>query len=104
MTPIDTPAWAADFEVFQARFAGSFARRDPREQVVKSRPGLLSSVKRKNGWQIAAAVGDSDPPPPSACCIALPGTLTRCGTSCNTPWSSSLAMPTASVCWMRQDF
>jgi hypothetical protein len=64
MTPIDTPAWAADFEVFQARFAGSFARRDPREQVVKSRPGLLSSVKRKNGWQIAAAVGDSDPPPP----------------------------------------
>lgn len=63
MTPIDTTAWAADFEAFHARFAGYFARREPREQVVKYVHGLLSSVKRKNGWQIAEAVGDSDPQP-----------------------------------------
>jgi hypothetical protein len=103
MTPIDTTAWAADFAAFHARFAGYFARREPREQVVKYVHGLLSSVKRKNGWQLAEAVGDSAPHPPSACCIAPPGTLTRCGTSCNTTWSSSLAMPTVSGYWMRQD-
>jgi SRSO17 transposase len=63
MTPIDTTAWAADFEAFHARFAGYFARREPREQVVKYVHGLLSSVQRKNSWQIAEAVGDSDPQP-----------------------------------------
>ena len=63
-TPIDTTAWAADFEAFHARFAGYFARREPREQMVKYVHGLLSSVQRKNGWQIAEAVGASDPQPP----------------------------------------
>jgi SRSO17 transposase len=63
MTPIDTTAWAADFEAFHARFAGYFARRAPREQGVKYGHGLLSSVQRKNGWQIAEAVGDSAPQP-----------------------------------------
>ena len=63
MTPIDTTAWAADFEAFHARFAGYFARREPREQVVKYVHGLLSSVQRKNGWQLAEAVCDSDPQP-----------------------------------------
>ena len=63
MTPLDPTAWAADFEAFHARFAGSCARREPREPVVKYVHGLLASVTRKNGWQSAAAVGDSDPQP-----------------------------------------
>lgn len=61
MTPENMTAWAADFEAFHARFAGYFPRREPREQVVKYVQGLLSSVQRKNGWQIAEAVGDTDP-------------------------------------------
>jgi SRSO17 transposase len=63
MTPAAMTAWAADFEAFHARFAGYFPRREPREQLVKYLHGLLSSVKRKNGWQIAEAVGDVDPQP-----------------------------------------
>jgi SRSO17 transposase len=63
MTPVAMTAWAADFEAFHARFAGYFPRREPREQLVKYLQGLLSAVKRKNGWQIAEAVGDVDPQP-----------------------------------------
>lgn len=63
MTPAAMTAWAADFAAFHARFAGYFPRREPREPLVKYLHGLLAAVKRKNGWQIAEAVGDVDPQP-----------------------------------------
>lgn len=54
-------SWAADFEAFHARFAHLFARSEPREQAAKYMRGLMADVKRKNGWQLAEAVGDERP-------------------------------------------
>jgi SRSO17 transposase len=53
--------WAGDFERFHARFAGFFARREPREQAARYLRGLLSPAQRKNSWQMAEMVGEKDP-------------------------------------------
>jgi len=63
MTTEELDEWADDFEAFHARFAGLFARSEPREQAAKYMRGLMGSVGRKNGWQIAEAVGDKTPDP-----------------------------------------
>jgi len=63
MTTEELDEWADDFEAFRARFAGLFARREPREQAAKYMRGLMGSVERKNGWQIAEAIGDKTPDP-----------------------------------------
>ena len=53
--------WAVEFETFHSRFSSLFGRREVREQAVKYLQGLMSSVERKNGWQLAEAVGDKTP-------------------------------------------
>ena len=50
-----------DFVRFCARFADVFGRKEPRAQAAKYLRGLLASVPRKNGWQVAEAVGDRIP-------------------------------------------
>ncbi len=52
---------AEDFEAFHARFAHLFARSEPRQQAAKYLRGLLAPIPRKNGWQVAEAVGDATP-------------------------------------------
>lgn len=61
MTPEELEAWAEDFEAFHARFAHLFARSEPRQQAAKYMRGLLAPIQRKNGWQVAEAVGDATP-------------------------------------------
>ena len=61
MTTEELDEWADDFEAFHALFAGLFARSEPREQAAKYMRGLMASVGRKNGWQIAEAVGIRKP-------------------------------------------
>ena len=53
--------WADAFAAFHARFAHLFARRETREQAGKYVRGLLAPLERKNGWQVAEAVGDATP-------------------------------------------
>lgn len=58
------PAWdalAQDFEAFHGRFASLFARREPREQAVKYVQALMGAAARRNGWQLAEAIGDPTP-------------------------------------------
>ena len=58
------PAWdvlAADFEAFHARFASLFARSEPREQAIKYVRALMGAAARRNGWQLAEAIGDRTP-------------------------------------------
>lgn|GEM_PF-1194753 len=43
---------------FCARFADVFGRKEPRAQAAKHLRGLLASLPRKNGWQVAEAIGD----------------------------------------------
>ena len=61
MTTEELDEWAVDFERFCARFADVFGRKEPRAQAAKYLRGLLASVPRKNGWQVAEAVGDRIP-------------------------------------------
>jgi SRSO17 transposase len=61
MTMVDLDQWGDCFAAFQARFADLFARRESREQAGKYLRGLLAPVERKNGWQLAQAVGDAVP-------------------------------------------
>ena len=44
-----------------ARVAGRFGRAEPRRQARAYLTGLLAPVERKNGWQLAEAVGDATP-------------------------------------------
>ena len=53
--------WGADFLQFCARFADVFGRKEPRAQATKYLRGLMSSVPRKNSWQVAEAIGDRTP-------------------------------------------
>jgi SRSO17 transposase len=61
MTLDELDEWAVDFERFCARFANVFGRKEPRAQAAKYLRGLLAAVPRKNGWQVAEAVGDRIP-------------------------------------------
>ena len=63
MTTEELDEWAEDFEAFHARFASLFVRSEPREQAAKYMRGLMATVVRKNGWQIAEAIGDETPDP-----------------------------------------
>lgn len=57
----DFDPWVDSFEAFHARLGGLFARRETREQAAKYMRGLLAPIERKNGWQVAEAVGDTTP-------------------------------------------
>jgi SRSO17 transposase len=57
----DLAEWAEAFEAFHSRFAYLFARQEAREQAVKYLRGLMATVERKNGWQLAEVVGDKTP-------------------------------------------
>ena len=61
MTAAELDEWAADFVQFCARFADVFSRKEPRAQAAKYLRGLLASLPRKNGWQVAEASGDRIP-------------------------------------------
>ncbi len=54
-------AWDEAFAAFHARFAPFFYRREVRERSARYLRGLLGPVERKNGWQLAEAVGEADP-------------------------------------------
>jgi SRSO17 transposase len=53
--------WSEALEELQRRIAGRFARSEARERVKRYLLGLLGRVERKNGWQLAEAMGETDP-------------------------------------------
>jgi SRSO17 transposase len=61
MTAEELDEWSADFLRFCSRFADVFGRKEPRAQAAKYLRGLLASLPRKNGWQMAEAIGDESP-------------------------------------------
>jgi SRSO17 transposase len=54
-------AWGEAFAAYHARFAPRFARSEARERSSRYLRGLLGSVERKNGWQLAEATGEDHP-------------------------------------------
>ena len=61
MTAEELDEWGTDFLQFCARFADVFGRKEPRTQAAKYLRGLMASVPRKNGWQVAEVIGDRTP-------------------------------------------
>ena len=57
----EVSSWRAELEGLLARFRRPFGRSEPREQAGHYLEGLLGSVERKNGWQLAEAIGDARP-------------------------------------------
>ena len=53
--------WADTFSALHARIAHRFARAEVRERAGRYLAGLLGRVERKNGWQLAEAIGESEP-------------------------------------------
>ena len=54
-------AWNQELEQLHGRIAPRFARSEPRERALGYLRGLLSELKRKNGWQMAEALGEATP-------------------------------------------
>ncbi len=54
-------SWTQQFDQLAQRIAPHFARTEARELAKGYLQGLLSSVERKNGWQLAEALGQTNP-------------------------------------------
>jgi SRSO17 transposase len=53
--------WTEELERVAARIAPRFSRVEPRRRALAYLRGLLASVERKNGWQLAEVAGDATP-------------------------------------------
>jgi len=54
-------SWQAELEALHARIAPHFARPEVRERAGRFLAGLLDPVERRNGWQVAEALGERSP-------------------------------------------
>ena len=63
MDELPTPEFELPLDDFLQRFGDLFLRRESRTKMQLYVRGLLADVERKNGWQLAEAVGLSDPHP-----------------------------------------
>lgn len=59
--PAAIDRWTQRFEELHRRIADRFARSETRERVQRYLLGLLGRVERKNGWQLAEAIGEEEP-------------------------------------------
>ena len=53
--------WQDELEALHARIASRFRRAEPRRRALGYLKGLLSSARRKNGWQLAEEIGEARP-------------------------------------------
>src|SRR5215204_3520689 len=60
-SPDAVGGWAEGLTALHARIAGRFARAEVRARVRRYLEGLLGRVERKNGWQLAEALGEAGP-------------------------------------------
>ena len=60
-TPTQVVQWAQALTHLHARIAARFARPEPRRRALKYLQGILSSIERKNGWQLAEHAREARP-------------------------------------------
>lgn len=53
--------WSAYLQDLHARIAHRFRRPEVRERIQRYILGLLGEIRRKNGWQMAEAIGETQP-------------------------------------------
>ena len=80
--PIDQ--WPEILAELLGRIAHRFRRVEVRERARRYLVGLLDRVERKNGWQLAEAIGEAGRRACSACSTPPPGMPTGCATICGT--------------------
>ncbi len=61
VTQADVQGWAEGLDGVIARIGPRFGRAEPRRRAWSYLRGLLAPIERKNGWQLAEAVGDATP-------------------------------------------
>src|SRR5215216_2997092 len=85
-----TRAWARELERLHARITHRFRRAEPRRRSLAYLKALAASVERKNGWQMAEAVGDRAPQMVCKdCSTRRSGTQIWYATTCASTWSST---------------
>jgi SRSO17 transposase len=57
----DLETWKQELEMLHARLGSLFKRFEPRARSLAYLQGLLGSVERKNGWQLAEWMGERSP-------------------------------------------
>jgi SRSO17 transposase len=60
-TSVDVCRWAQALTRVHARIAPRFARPEPRRRALAYLQGILSSIERKNGWQLAEHAREATP-------------------------------------------
>jgi SRSO17 transposase len=60
-TVTDVWRWGQELERLHTRIAPRFARPEPRRRALAYLKGIVSSVERKNSWQLAEHAGESRP-------------------------------------------
>jgi SRSO17 transposase len=60
-TATDVVRWAQELVRLHARIAPRFARPEPRRRALAFVQGILSSIERKNGWQLAEHAREARP-------------------------------------------
>jgi SRSO17 transposase len=60
-TFVEVWKWGQELEHLHTRIAPRFARPEPRRRALAYLKGIVSSVERKNGWQLAEHAGESRP-------------------------------------------
>jgi SRSO17 transposase len=61
VAPVMVAGWSEAFGELHERIGRRFARSEARNRVKRYLAGLLGRVERKNGWQLAEAIGERDP-------------------------------------------
>lgn len=60
-TFVEVWKWGQELEHLHARIAPRFVRPEPRKRALAFLKGIVSSIERKNGWQLAEQAGESCP-------------------------------------------
>jgi SRSO17 transposase len=60
-TLTDVVRWTQQLDRLHARIAARFARPEPRRRALAFLHGILSTISRKNGWQLAEHAGETRP-------------------------------------------
>ena len=61
VAPVMVAGWSEALGELHERIGRRFARSEARNRVKRYLSGLLGRVERKNGWQLAEAIGEHDP-------------------------------------------
>lgn len=59
--PSTEKAWEHELASLHRRLGDLFKRPEPRQRSLAYLKGLMSTVERKNGWQLAEWIGESTP-------------------------------------------